>query len=156
MPFPSPGDLSGSGIKPESLALAGRFFTTEPPEKPCKCLDIKSFPWKPVCRPVAASEAGLRAAPRGGPGFGMRAFGSHCSRSWDCTQPASVEHPQDCTEHPQEAALGPEHLGQTGEDWTKLWERPRSEAEGGVRGLPRSNVMEVGGHTDLEFGKPTI
>ena len=34
---PSPGDLPGSGIKPESPvspALAGGFFTTEPPGKP--------------------------------------------------------------------------------------------------------------------------
>ena len=29
--FPSPGDLPDPGIKPTSLALAGRFFTTEPP-----------------------------------------------------------------------------------------------------------------------------
>ena len=37
LPFPSPGNLPDSGIKPtspESPALAGRFFTTEPPEKP--------------------------------------------------------------------------------------------------------------------------
>ena len=36
-PFPSPGDLPDSGIEPvalESPALAGRFFTTEPPGKP--------------------------------------------------------------------------------------------------------------------------
>ena len=32
--FPSPGDLSDPGIKPESPALAGRFFTTEPPGNP--------------------------------------------------------------------------------------------------------------------------
>ena len=35
--FPSPGDLPDPGIKPEfpvSPALAGRFFTTEPPGKP--------------------------------------------------------------------------------------------------------------------------
>ena len=34
LPFPTPGDLPNSGIKPTSLAspaLAGRFFTTEPP-----------------------------------------------------------------------------------------------------------------------------
>ena len=31
--FPSPGDLPDPGIKPESPALAGRFFTTEPPGK---------------------------------------------------------------------------------------------------------------------------
>ena len=29
--FPSPGDLPDSGIKPESPALAGRFFTAQPP-----------------------------------------------------------------------------------------------------------------------------
>ena len=37
LPFPTPGDLSEPGIEPESLmphALAGRFFTTAPPEKP--------------------------------------------------------------------------------------------------------------------------
>ena len=30
LPFPPPGDLN-PGIKPTSPALAGRFFTTEPP-----------------------------------------------------------------------------------------------------------------------------
>ena len=37
LPFPIPGDLPNPGIKPESpasSALAGRFFTTEPPGKP--------------------------------------------------------------------------------------------------------------------------
>ena len=33
LPFPSPGDLPDLGIKPMSPALAGRFFTTEPPGK---------------------------------------------------------------------------------------------------------------------------
>ena len=32
--FPSPGDLPDPGIKQASPALAGRFFTTEPPGKP--------------------------------------------------------------------------------------------------------------------------
>ena len=32
--FPLPGDLPDLGIKPISPALASRFFTTEPPEKP--------------------------------------------------------------------------------------------------------------------------
>ena len=38
LPFPSPGDLPDSGMKPMSLvspALAGGFFTTAPPERPC-------------------------------------------------------------------------------------------------------------------------
>ena len=30
LPFPTPGDLPGSRIKPASPAWAGRFFTTEP------------------------------------------------------------------------------------------------------------------------------
>ena len=37
LPFPIPGDLPHPGIKPTSLvslALAGGFFTTEPPGKP--------------------------------------------------------------------------------------------------------------------------
>ena len=34
LPFPSPGGLPDSGIKPMPPALAGRFFTTEPPLKP--------------------------------------------------------------------------------------------------------------------------
>ena len=34
LPFPSPGDIPGPGIKPMSSALlAGGFFTTEPPAK---------------------------------------------------------------------------------------------------------------------------
>ena len=36
LPFPSPGDLPYLGIKPTSPALAGRFFTAEPPGKPYK------------------------------------------------------------------------------------------------------------------------
>ena len=32
--FPPPGDLPNPRIKPASPALAGSFFTTEPPEKP--------------------------------------------------------------------------------------------------------------------------
>ena len=34
LPCPPPGDLPNPGIKPDSLALAGRFFTTKPPGKP--------------------------------------------------------------------------------------------------------------------------
>ena len=36
--FPSPGDLPDPEIKTLSPALAGRFFTTEPPGKPPKCI----------------------------------------------------------------------------------------------------------------------
>ena len=34
LPFPSPGVLPDPGIELTSPALAGGFFTTEPPEKP--------------------------------------------------------------------------------------------------------------------------
>jgi len=34
LPFPPPGDFPNPGIKPPSPALAGTFFTTEPPRKP--------------------------------------------------------------------------------------------------------------------------
>ena len=50
--FPSPGDLLDPGIEPAcpaSLALAGRFFTTEPPGKPLvwgRWLHYYYFLWK--------------------------------------------------------------------------------------------------------------
>ena len=34
LPFPTPGDRPNPGIEPASPALAGRFFTTEPPGSP--------------------------------------------------------------------------------------------------------------------------
>ena len=34
LPFSYPGDLSDLGMEPESPALVGRFFTTEPPGNP--------------------------------------------------------------------------------------------------------------------------
>ena len=43
LPFPSPGDLPNPGIKPISAALAGGFFTTEPPGKPFLELPTSKF-----------------------------------------------------------------------------------------------------------------
>ena len=40
LPFPPPGDFPDSGIKPVSTALAGEFFTTEPPGKPHRNLGV--------------------------------------------------------------------------------------------------------------------
>ena len=40
LPFSPPGDLPNPGIGPASPALAGRFFSTEPPGKPHKHSDI--------------------------------------------------------------------------------------------------------------------
>ena len=45
LPFPSPGDLPNPGIAPVSPALAGGFFTTEPPGKPMTYVDYHSFHW---------------------------------------------------------------------------------------------------------------
>ena len=38
LPFLSPGDLPKPGMEPTSPALAGKFFTTEPPGKPSAIL----------------------------------------------------------------------------------------------------------------------
>ena len=52
LPFPSPGDLPDSGIEPMSPALAGRFFTTEPPRSPVSTRNInlceREVAYKPV------------------------------------------------------------------------------------------------------------
>ena len=59
LPYPSPGDLPDTGIEPASLAspaLAGRFFTNEPPGKPYMCtwicihvcVYIRRRPWHPT------------------------------------------------------------------------------------------------------------
>ena len=55
LPWPSPGDLPNPRIKPESPvapALAGRFFSTEPPGKPCYyfgLLFIEHLLWPKNC-----------------------------------------------------------------------------------------------------------
>ena len=51
MPFPPPGDLPNPGIQTTFLgypALAGRFFTTEPPGKPLKASANESI-CKQIC-----------------------------------------------------------------------------------------------------------
>ena len=51
LPFLPPGDLPDPGIKPVSPALAGRFFTTEPPGKPTPCQWVErgnSYPCKTI------------------------------------------------------------------------------------------------------------
>ena len=48
VPFPSPGDLPDPGTEPMSPALAGEFFTTEPPGYYMSTLQLylnkKTFP----------------------------------------------------------------------------------------------------------------
>jgi len=53
LPFLSPGDLLYPGIKPTSSAMAGEFFTTEPPIKSsaaAAAASLQSCPtlWDPV------------------------------------------------------------------------------------------------------------
>ena len=43
LPFSSPADLPDSGIEFESPALAGEFFTTEPPGKPLTIIYFITF-----------------------------------------------------------------------------------------------------------------
>ena len=45
LPFPSPGDLSDPGIEPVSPALAGGFFTAEPPGKPTESVELMQIKW---------------------------------------------------------------------------------------------------------------
>ena len=80
LPFPLPGDLPDPGIEPLSPALAGRFFTTEPPGKPlliqdlCSAVVIAGFPGGSVVKNLPAnagdrgSSSGSRRSPGGGNG----------------------------------------------------------------------------------------
>ena len=43
LPFPSPGDLINPGTEPGSPTLAGIFFPTEPPGKPCESTGCYSY-----------------------------------------------------------------------------------------------------------------
>ena len=60
LPFPSPGDLPDPGIEPVSPALAGRFFTTEPPDKhmlyAAAAKSLQSCPT--LCDPIDGSPRG--------------------------------------------------------------------------------------------------
>ena len=47
LPFPPPGDLPNPGIESESPALAGGFFTTEPPGKPSNVEDARGCKFNP-------------------------------------------------------------------------------------------------------------
>ena len=44
LPFPSSGNLPSPGIQPVSHALAGGFFTTEPPQKLKMAYAFAKFP----------------------------------------------------------------------------------------------------------------
>ena len=69
MPFPPPGNLPNPGIKPASLrspALAGGFFTTEPPGKPyrdAECPSMLGSPGPPGRECPGCRETGNRVSP---------------------------------------------------------------------------------------------
>ena len=52
LPCPPPGDLPDPGIEPASPALAGRFFTTEPPGKPLEGEDVCTHIAGAWCCPI--------------------------------------------------------------------------------------------------------
>ena len=102
LPFPSPGHLPNPGIKPESPALAGGFFTTEPPGKPSSAFIDPQFQkvlkiWKcisfPFPEPVGTSEN--KAATAGPVVPGVLSMGGGDAdegtererRSWNSIQP---------------------------------------------------------------------
>ena len=43
LPFPSPGDVPGPGMEPESPVLTGWLFTTEPPGKPIEQFETNCY-----------------------------------------------------------------------------------------------------------------
>ena len=53
LPFPSPGDFPDPGIEPSSPALAGGFFTTEPPGKPSKLLHFLNQRGRNLCKTLS-------------------------------------------------------------------------------------------------------
>ena len=59
LPFPLPGDLPDPGIKLESPALAGKFFTDEPSGKLAAAAAAKSLQLCPtLCDPIDGSPLG--------------------------------------------------------------------------------------------------
>ena len=63
LPSPSPGDLPDPEVKPTCPALAGRFFTTEPPEEPFTWF---CFSLRPLQRPTQDPGEGIRPPPLSG------------------------------------------------------------------------------------------
>ena len=49
LPFPPPGDLPDPGLQTASPALAGEFFTTEPPGKLSWVIKVYAFVKTEVC-----------------------------------------------------------------------------------------------------------
>ena len=74
LPFLSPGDLPNSRIEPVSPALAGRFFTTEPPGK-AFILAINTFMLSPCMDGVLDAKNKSQQFPERAPLFNLEGFG---------------------------------------------------------------------------------
>ena len=73
LPFLSPGDLPNSWIEPVSPALAGRFFTTEPPGK--LFLAINTFMLLPCMDGALDAKNKSQRFPARAPLFNLEGFG---------------------------------------------------------------------------------
>ena len=73
LPFPSSEDLLDPGIEPASPALAGRFFTTEPPGK--LFLAINTFMLLPCMDGVLDAKNKSQRFPARAPLFNLEGFG---------------------------------------------------------------------------------
>ena len=62
LPFPSPGDLPGPGIKPTFLALANGIFTAEPPVKPGQMARLNNFNINFMCEGFRGLSVALPAS----------------------------------------------------------------------------------------------
>ena len=80
LPFPSPGDLPNPWIKPMSPALAGRFFTTEPPGK---------LKYNKVRQEIG--ERNVLYLEKNTPGVGDEQGGLACCGSWGCKESDMTE-----------------------------------------------------------------
>ena len=63
LPFHLPGDLSDPGMEPASPALAGGFFTTEPPGSPFMKYSLYRFINNPINRRLGSTLSMLGAGP---------------------------------------------------------------------------------------------
>ena len=58
LPFPSPRNIPDARIKPTSPALAGRFFTPEPPGRSCKDFSSRLFEMSSDVLPLTPAQKG--------------------------------------------------------------------------------------------------